>query len=463
MLANGWASQLIRNIFAAQLYAQQNNFHLVIHGVYYAEGVKRSEVHKSDAWINLLRDLGAFRNKATDIDVTADDEMMLITTELLRFGDNSRRVKEMTDLIERLVINGKSVQVFTLKEVGIDRMEALQIWTEMANSSKSLGETVSHKDAGKDVKIDPAKKKERKEVEDRAAEIVKHCRKEDSLPDDLEISFRLPTPKDVKVLIDQYFEAQKEMKQGSKSADDAISSILNSLDVNPTLSASSTGRAITMYMRTSESTARSMIWIDVTDSQGNPHRIQVPRYQLCHNIALLEKQLVGRKQGGKVDVIIYYDHFQSRDEERCNHQFALLADSIFRKQVALAVTTKSNRVSSHLHSIQLLQCVCAKTGTELFFSQQIGQNDYDVATAEDKRRGERQGINDCFNKKTNILRNRLEHEERERSLEFLSIACGLYFESDKKTVIGILRANGFNDQFIQALDARDKAAAKMTS
>ena len=453
LILNGWASQLIRNIAAARLYAQQNNFHLVIHGVYYAEEVQRKVVHKeSDAFGSLLNDLCDFSVEFNNDDeiVAAGDELKVITTEHLRLGEITEEVQKMINRIESedVAVNGKRYQVVAWKEYGVDRTKSLKAFEEMTNNYRLLAKSASQVNPGKDVKINPAKEEERKAVKKRAAEIEKHCREKGTLPGDLRITFRRRTTKDVKDFIKQYSEAQKEMEQSSKTADGAVSSMLKSLYGNPTLSASPTGKAANIYMRTSPSTISSMIWIDITDGE----RMQVPLYQLCLIIAMLETQL--GEHDGNMDVYIYYDHHQSR-EGLCNPEFGLFADSIFRQQVSLAVATKSNRVSSHLESFLLLQRICNEAGTKLLFAQQIGQDYEEIAIAEDKRRERQRDIIELFNEQMNILRNKLGYDDRERSLKFLSIARGYYSKSDKDHVIRILRESGFNDDFFDALHERD--------
>ena len=456
LILNGWASQLIRNIAAAQHYARRNGFHLVIHGVYYAEEVHRKKVDGAGVWGRLLLDLLNFKREANgdDVIVDADDELWVITTELLRLHEELDCVKDMVGTIEdeEAAVNGKCYQVVTLKEFRVDRTEALKAFEEMMKNYRLLAKSASQVNPGIEVTIEPDKMEERTAVEVRAAELVKHCRDKGTLPGGLGISFRRSAPKDVKDFIEQYSKAQEEMEKGSIHADGAISSILDIVYGNPTLSVSPTGTAADIYMRTSPSTVASMIWIDTTDGES----MQLPLYQLCHIIAMLEKKLRELKQGGDIEVNVFYDHHKSRDE-LCNPQFALLADSIFRGQVSLAIATKSNRVSSHLESFDLLQYICEETQTELLFAQQIGQDDRQIAVRENGRRGRQRNIIEVFNDRMNRSRNKLKYDDRDISIRFLSIGCGTYSKSDKDSVISILRASGLNQAFIDSLDERDES------
>ena len=158
MILNGWASQLRRNLIAAIRYADENNFELVIHGVFYAEQVSRREVHESIPFAHLLKELMHFRlDHESSGYVASGDKLWLLTTEYLRLGDDPNKVGRMCDIIEKICVNGVYIRVVTLKEFELKRDQCLGAWRELEDNLRDLTDSASRNNPAKLVPIEAEK------------------------------------------------------------------------------------------------------------------------------------------------------------------------------------------------------------------------------------------------------------------------------------------------------------------
>ena len=449
MIQNGWASQLMRILTAAQRYAEDNNFQLVVHGVVYAEQVSRREVLESTAFGKLLNDLMDFQldvELGHYTDFNSGDKLWVMCTEYLRFGEDPAKVKWMLERIEEIGVNGVNVDVVTLKEFDLDREPCLEAWKELTDNLGTLAENASHTKTGKQVEIDSKKKKEREEVEREAEKIEEHLRKHNCLPPEStqqNIKFYRPKAADVEKLTKTFIEAQKEIGKcdvlNHQEVKDAVSLIEGAVSGNVQLLKSSTGGLDTaFYFRSSHGKSVDKVSIELEDGGG---KSDAPLQQFAYNMAML-RQLVQR-QDEEIRVIVFYDDQKSRDS-RCNPEFASFLHGVLSQQFSIGIISQWNRISTHLAAFDLLQELCSTREVSLLFPKEIGQDQREIAFTESTRRDLQRQIVESFNERMDGRRNGI-------SNEYFTIGQKNYTKEEKNEFIENLEGYGLNEDFMNEL------------
>ena len=462
MILNGWASQLKRNLIAAIRYAEENDFELVIHGVFYAEQVSRREVHESIPFADLLVKLMHFRlDHESSGYVASGDKLWLLTTEYLRFGEDPIKVGGMCDIIEKICVNGVYIRVVTLKEFELNRDSCLLAWRELEDNLRDLAENASNRDPAKLVPIDQRKKKEREDVERDATEIENHLREHNSLPeaDQQNTKFYRSKKVDIEKLTKRFIEAQEQIGKSEKlnhqKVKDAVSSIWGDVNSNMQLLKSPTGGMdIAMYFRSSHGTSVDKATIELEDGGGT---YDLPLQQFAHNMAMI-RQL--QRQDEEIRVWVFYDDQRSRDS-LCNPEFCLFLHGVLSQHFSSAVVSQWNRISTHLEAFDILQELCSTREVSLLFSKEIGQDSREVAITENKRRDLQREFVARFNKRMDEIRDGMADESKKQiSLQYLKIGMKQFATEDKDELIEFLRESGLNDDFIKELDETAKLASE---
>ena len=466
MIQNGWASQLMRILTAAQRYADENDLQLVVHGVVYAEQVSRRDVLGSEAFGKLINELMGFTSDVEQgryPDFTSGDKLWVMCTEYLRFGEVPTEVKWMIDSIELIGVSGVKFRVVTLEEFGLDRDSCMEALKELFESLRALAENASHRNTGKQVKIAPQKKKERADVERDAREIEKHLREHKSLPKAIQqnIKFYRSNEDDVKKLITGYKKAQKQIGESkqldTKKVKEAVSLIERDVYGDMQLLKSQTGGIdVAFYFRLSSSgegdTTSEKVPINLQDGGGT---FDVPLKQLAHNTAMLRQLYNQQWQNEEIRVAVFFDNKKSRDS-LCNAEFGLFLHGVFHQQFSSAIVTQWNRISTHLPAHDLVEHICRTRGTSLLFSEEIGQTSREVAIAESNRRGQQREFVERFKKRMEKIRDRKDETEKQTSLQYLTIGRNNYTKEEKNEFIKRLKGYGLNEDFITELEETAK-------
>ena len=459
MIVNGWASQLIRNLNAAIFYAEENDFELVIHGVVYAEQVSRREVHQSGAWGELLKQLLYFKKAHNGSGyVASGDKLCVMTTEYLRLGEFVDEVNVMIDMIETIAVNGINVCVIALKEFDLNRHRCLEAWRDLEDKLRALAENASNRNPGKLVEINPRKQKERDDVEDDAREIEKHLREHNSLSEAYQQNIKFYRPKKVSVdkkdgiekLTKSFIEAQKQIgtcdELNQQKVEEAVSLMTGNVYGNGNieiLESTAGGFDVAMYFRSSTSIG-DKVSIELEDGGT----FDLPLEQFANNMAML-RQL--HRQGEEIRVCVFYDYKRSRDS-LCNPEFAQFLHGVCHQQFSSAIVTQWNRISTHLAAFDVVEHICRTRGTNLLFSEEIGQEQREIAIAESNRRALQRQFVEEFKRTMNEIRDDENDETKKQiSLRYLKIANRNCSKNEKDELINLLRDNGLNDEFIKEL------------
>lgn len=466
----GFISQLRRVISSAIFYARENEYELDIRSICYGKMVNRRETDDSKALSQLIRDVAQFAidSKEGIINVSPDDEVMVVATELLRFGSDP-------DSLEKFINNVSSVSEFKgektgvnpkivpLKEAFLDNEmlcgcakyfkklldEIGKIRQDHGNHvDPSIGVSYSSNDTeGENEALAERQGKIYQEISDNKFRLpstisswldIRSVTTSSSTTDTTDICGKFVTALGnicncgLEHGALTHSTEEIDMSKLKEVGDDFMNKIVQENTVS-----AAQPEEHALYFRKSPGSTVDVAYVNISGGEGE---IALPLYQLSWIIAYLEK--FHKKEDGSVRAKIYYDHNKTRDD--CNPALMTLLLDTWKHNIIRVIAHKMNRLTSHLVFYQLLKYIWDKKHIQMVFPYHHGKDINPIVENENERKVKEQHAYRNYIAEVNAKRDELSEKDRKMSLDFLKIGSGRTTENDKHLLAEILTENHLN-------------------
>ncbi|KAL7458263.1 hypothetical protein ACHAWC_009801 [Mediolabrus comicus] len=482
MLCMGFISQLRRIVSSAIFYARENGYELDIRSICYGKMVDRRETEDDKALLQLRFDLGKFVAEAIkkNINVSPYDKVLVVATEILRFGSNPDTVKEFIRYLSTLsVFKGKQTGVepklVTLKEALLDDKELC----DCADTFKKLLDKIdgiredhgNHKDPSIGISyLSNDAKRENEGLRESQCEIYQEIIDNDSrLPSTISswlviksVTTSSSTP-DTSKICGEFVTTMCNIRNcglengalthSTEEIDPTNlhkfgSGFMKNISQENTSSSALLPEEYALYFRKSPGGNKV---VEAHVSGGDGEEIALPLYQLSWHIAYLEKF---RKKGATLRIRIYYD--QNKLREDCNPALMTMVLDTWKHNIKWLIAHKTNRLTSHLVFYQLLKYICDKKCIQMRFPFHHGKNIDLVVENENERKVKEQKAYRKYIAEVNEKRIKLSEQDKKMSLDFLKIGSGKTTEDEKLLLSEILTKNHLNsplfDKFFEQIE-----------
>lgn len=473
MLCMGFISQLRRIVSSAIFYAHERGYELDIRSICYGKMVDRRETDDSEALSQLIHDVSQFamESKFGIINVSPDDEVMIVATELLRFGSKTGSVKKTINKVSSVSEykgeqTGVNPKIVPLKEAFLDN----EVLCECAGYTEELLDEIGKIRQDHGNHVDPSigvsylsndTKRQNEALAEMQGKIYQGIRDNNSrFPSTItswldirSVTTSSSSTTDTTDIHRQFVTALASicncgiehgaLKHSTEVIDkskleEVGDDFMNTIAQENTLSAAQWEEHALYFRKSPGGNTGEVAYVNT--SGGDGEEIAIPLYQLSWTIAYLEK--FHKKEDGRVRAKIYYDHNKTRDG--CNPALMALLLDTWKHNIIRVIAHKVNRLTSHLVFYQLLKYIWDKKGIQMGFPYHHGKDIHPIVKNENDRKVKEQKAYRTYISKMNTKRNELSEKNRKISSEFLKIGSETSTENDKHLLAEILKENHLN-------------------